>query len=310
MNLKKNKILILGSSGFFGYNFCRKLTKEKINFFTLTRKQCDLLNYEKSLKKIKAINPSIIFNFAGKVGGISYNINKPAEIIFNNCKIGLNLFEISSELKIKKLINIGSSCSYPDSNLPNLKEKNLFTGPLHPTVEAYGFWKLLTIVASKAYKKQSKLNSLNIIFPSLYGPYDKFDKINSHVISALILKFLDSKKKNKKFIKCWGDGSPVREFLFVEDAVEVLIEIVKSYNHISPINVGMGKGYSIKKIAQIIKKLTLYKGKIKWDKNTSNGAMKKILNNRKMLKQLKWRAKTDIEVGIAKTISWYSSFKK
>jgi len=117
-------------------------------------------------------------------------------------------------------------------------------------------------------------------------------------------------KKNKKFIKCWGDGSPVREFLFVEDAVEVLIEIVKSYNHISPINVGMGKGYSIKKIAQIIKKLTLYKGKIKWDKNTSNGTMKKILNNRKMLKQLKWRAKTDIEVGIAKTISWYSSFKK
>tara|TARA_B100000787_G_scaffold167242_1_gene153670 strand:- start:1398 stop:2330 length:933 start_codon:yes stop_codon:yes gene_type:complete len=310
MNLKKNKILILGSSGFFGYNFCRKLTQKKIKFFTLTKKQCDLLNYEKSLKKIKAINPNIIFNFAGKVGGINYNINKPAEIIFNNCKIGLNLFEISSKLKIKKLINIGSSCSYPGSGLTKLNEKNLFTGQLHPTVEAYGFWKLLTIVASKAYKKQTKLNSLNIIFPSLYGPFDKFDKINSHVISALIVKFLNCKKRNKKFIKCWGDGSPVREFLFVEDAVEALIEIVKSYNDVKPINIGMGKGYSIKKIAEIIKRLILYEGKIKWDKNMSNGAMKKILDNKKMLNQIKWRAKTDIEKGIAKTISWYSSIKK
>ena len=310
MDLKKNRILILGSTGFFGFNLCKKLKEKKIKFFSLTKKQCDLLNYEKSLKKIKKINPSIILNFAGKVGGIDYNINKPAEIIFNNCKITLNLFEISSQLKIKKLINIGSSCSYPSSNLPSLKEKSLFTGKLHSTVESYGFWKLLNIVASKAYKKEKKLNSLNIIFPSLYGPYDKFDKINSHVISALIIKFLDSKKKNKKFIKCWGDGRPVREFLFVEDAVEALIEIIKSYNNISPINIGTGKGYSIKKIAEIIKKLISYKGKIKWDRNMSNGAMKKVLNNKEMLKTIKWRAKTQIEIGISKTILWYNSVKK
>ena len=204
MNLNKNKILILGSSGFFGFNFCKKLKENKIKFSSLKKEQCNLLNYEESYKVIKKINPSIIFNFAGKVGGIDYNINKPAEIIFNNGKITLNLFEISSKLKIKKLINIGSSCSYPDSNQSTLNEKNLFTGQLNPTVEAYGFWKLLSIVSSKSYKKQTKLNSLNIIFPSLYGPFDKFDKINSHVISALIVKFFESKKKKYEICKMLG----------------------------------------------------------------------------------------------------------
>ena len=310
MNLNKNKILILGSSGFFGFNFCKKLKENKIKFSSLKKEQCNLLNYEESYKVIKKINPSIIFNFAGKVGGIDYNINKPAEIIFNNGKITLNLFEISSKLKIKKLINIGSSCSYPDSNQSTLNEKNLFTGQLNPTVEAYGFWKLLSIVSSKSYKKQTKLNSLNIIFPSLYGPFDKFDKINSHVISALIVKFFESKKKNMKFVKCWGNGKPVREFLFVEDACEALIEITKSYNDIKPLNVGMGKGYSIKKIAEIIKKQISYNGEIAWDKNMSNGTMKKVLNNREMLKKIKWRATTDIEKGISKTISWYSNSKR
>lgn len=310
MILKKKNILVLGSTGFFGFNFCRKLKEKKIKFSTLTKKQCNLLNYDETLKKIRKINPSIIYNFAGKIGGIDYNIKKPAEILFNNCKITLNLFEISSKLKIKRLINIGSSCSYPGVSSSSLKEKNLFTGKLHPTVEAYGFWKLLSIVASRSYNKQMQFKSLNVIFPSLYGLYDKFDEMNSHVISSLIVKFCDSKKKNKKFVKCWGDGRPVREFLFVEDAAEALIEITKSYSGIEPINIGTGKGYSIKKIAEIIKKLTSYKGKILWDKNMSNGAMMKILDNKEMLKKITWRAKTTIEIGIEKTILWYISSNK
>jgi nucleoside-diphosphate-sugar epimerase len=113
-----------------------------------------------------------------------------------------------------------------------------------------------------------------------------------------------------KFVKCWGNGKPVREFLFVEDACEALIEITKSYNDIKPLNVGMGKGYSIKKIAEIIKKQISYNGEIVWDKNMSNGTMKKVLNNREMLKKIKWRATTDIEKGISKTISWYSNSKR
>ena len=309
MNLKKNKILILGSTGFFGFNFCRKLKEKKINYSSLTKKQCNLLNYDESLRKIKKINPSIIYNFAGKIGGIDYNIKKPAEILFNNCKITLNLFEISSSLKVKKLINIGSSCSYPDSKSKILNEKKLFTGRLHTSVEAYGFWKLLSIVAAKSYNKQKNFKSLNIIFPSLYGPFDKFDKMNSHVISSLIVKFFDAIKRKQNVVNCWGDGKPIREFLFVEDATEALVEITKSYNNIEPINIGSGIGYSIKKIAEIIKKNILYKGKIVWNKNMPNGALKKVLDNKKMLKNIKWRASTKIEIGIAKTILWYNSNK-
>ena len=307
MVAKKKKILILGSKGFFGYNFSRKLIEKKISFYTLDRKECDLLDFKKSYEKIKKIKPDLIFNFAGKVGGIDYNINKPAEILYNNCKITLNVFEISSKLKVKKLINIGSSCSYPGSSSKKLVEKNLFTGPLHSTVEAYGFWKLLNIIASKSYSKQKKFKSLNIIFPSLYGPFDKFDKINSHVISSLIRKFLEAKKKNKNFVKCWGNGSPIREFLYIDDAVEALLEISKTYNSIEPINIGTGVGLSIKTIAETIKEIVNFKGRIIWNKKMSNGAMKKILNNKKMLNIIKWKAKTSIETGINKTVSWYIS---
>ena len=310
MDLKKSRILIFGSTGFFGFNFCKKLKQQKISFRTLSKKQCNLLNYKQTYSKIKKINPDIIFNFAGKIGGIDYNIKKPSEILYNNCKISLNLYEISSSLNVKKLISIGSSCSYPDSKQKSLDEKKLFTGKLHPSVEAYGFWKLLNIVAAKSYLSEKKFKSLNIIFPSLYGPHDKFDEMNSHVISSLIVKFFEAKKKNKKFVKCWGDGKPIREFLFVEDATEALLEITKSYNSVEPINVGIGKGYSIKKISEIIKKSISFEGKILWNKKKSNGAMKKVLNNKKMLINIKWRAKTKIESGINKTILWYSSLRE
>ena len=180
---------------------------------------------------------------------------------------------------------------------------------MHTSVEAYGFWKLLSIVAAKSYNKQKNFKSLNIIFPSLYGPFDKFDKMNSHVISSLIVKFFDAIKREQNVVNCWGDGKPIREFLFVEDATEALVEITKSYNNIEPINIGSGKGYSIKKIAEIIKKNILYKGKIVWNKNMPNGALKKVLDNKKMLKNIKWRASTKIEIGIAKTILWYNSNK-
>ena len=175
-----------------------------------------LLNYSKSFKNHKKKKPDIIFNCAGKVGGIGYNLKKPSEIFYENIQMLINVLKSFIILKIKKLINIGSSCCYPSNLRRKLKEKDLFKGELHLSVEAYGFWKLSSVVGARAFYKEFKLKTINLIFPSLYGPMDKFDPENSHVISSLIVKFANAKKLKKNKIKLWGSGEPIREFILLK----------------------------------------------------------------------------------------------
>ena len=303
-NLVKSRILLLGDKGFFGKNLKNYFLKNKYNFYVLPKNH-NLHNFDKTYKFINKTKPSIIINCAGKVGGLHYNIAKPAEIFYCNIKILLNILEVGRLLKINKIINIGSSCSYPaKTKRLKLSEKILFTGKLHNSVEAYGFWKLSSIIGAKAYKKQYNINSLNIIFPSLYGPHDKFDELNSHVISSLIRKFIKAKINKKNIVKLWGSGSPTREFMFIEDAIEGLMTILMKYNSIEPINLGIGKGYKIRDIAQKIKKIIKYEGKIFWDKNKPNGSMNKILDISKQNKLIKWRPTVDIDTGLLLTVKW------
>ena len=309
MNIKNKNILILGSTGFLGKNLCIKLKEKGIKFFTLTKKNCNLLNYEVSKKKISKIKPDIIFNCAGKVGGIKYNIKKPSEIFYNNITILLNVLKISSTLKIKKLVNIGSSCCYPSDLKNKLNEKDLFKGVLHPTVEAYGFWKLTSIIGAKAFFSEKKLNTINVIFPSMYGPYDKFDPENSHVVSSLITKFYKAIKEKKNSITLWGTGEPIREFIHVDDAVDILLKITAKYNSIKPINAGISKGYKIKKIAAMISKIYNFKGKILWDASKPNGQKQKILNNSLLKKTIKWKPNVKIQDGLLNTIEWFKKNK-
>lgn len=305
MNLKKNKILILGSTGFLGKNLCFKLKQKKIKFSTLTKKQCNLLDYNKLLRILSKKKPDIIFNCAGKVGGIGYNIKNPSEIFYENIKMLLNIFKIASSLKVKKLINIGSSCCYPSRFTRKLKEKNLFEGKLHPSVEAYGFWKLASIIGAKAFNNEKKLVTINLIFPSLYGPMDKFDQENSHVISSLIVKFYNAVKMKKNSLTLWGTGNPVREFIFIDDAIEVLIKIAANYNSIKPINAGVGKGHKIKKIAFLLQKIYKFQGKILWDPSKPDGQKYKLLDNNLIKNEIRWKPKIDIDLGLSKTVLWF-----
>ena len=306
MDLKNKKILILGSKGFLATNLIQKLKKKNVKFFTFEKKNCNLLNYSKSFKVIEKNKPDIIFNCAGKVGGIGYNLKNPSEIFYENIQMLINILKISSILKIKKLVNIGSSCCYPSNLKRKLKEEDLFNGQLHPSVEAYGFWKLSSIVGAKAFYKDTKLKTINLIFPSLYGPFDKFDPENSHVISSLIVKFAKAKKLKKNNIKLWGTGEAIREFIFVEDAVDILLKFSLKYNSIDPINIGIGKGYKIKKIASIISKIYNFNGKIIWDKRKPDGQKQKILNNNKLKSMISWKPKSSIYDGIMKTANWYN----
>lgn len=309
MNLKNKVILVLGAKGFLAKNLIEKLKEKKINYISLDRKKCNLLDYSRSYKIIKKKKPDIIINCAGKVGGIGYNLNKPSEIFYENIKMLLNILKICSTLKVKKLINIGSSCCYPTNLKRKLKEEDLFKGDLHSSVEAYGFWKLASIIGAKAFHKESNLKTVNIIFPSMYGPYDKFDPENSHVISSLIHKFAYASKLKKKIIKLWGTGEPIREFIFVEDAVEILLKIVRKYNSITPINAGTGKGHKVKDIAKILSNIYGFKGKIVWDRNKPDGQKQKILDNNYLKKKFFWSPKTNIYNGLLKTVHWYNKNK-
>lgn len=309
MLLKNKKILILGAKGFLAKNLIQELKRKEIKFSYLEKNDCDLLNFSKSLKIIKKKKPDIIFNCAGKVGGIKYNLNNSSEIFYENIQMLTNILKISSILKIKKLINIGSSCCYPSNIKRKLNESDLFRGELHPSVEAYGFWKLSSIIGARAFHKDTKLKTINLIFPSLYGPLDKFDPENSHVISSLIAKFAKAVKLKKKEIELWGSGKPIREFIFVEDAVEILMKFSLKYNSIEPINIGIGKGYRIKQIANIISKIYNFNGKIIWNKNKPDGQKQKILDNSKLKKITAWRPKTSIYQGLLKTVNWYNSKK-
>ncbi len=305
MKIKNKKILILGHRGFFGSSLLKKLMLENYNVCKLSDKS-NLHNFEKSLKEIKKLKPNIIINCAGKVGGLNYNITKKTEIFYCNIKILINILEISSILNIKRIINIGSSCSYPKKlKSKKLSEKSLFQGELHETVEPYGFWKLASIVGSRAYYHNKKIISQNIVFPSLFGPGDKFDVKNSHVISSLIKKFYQAKKNRINKVILWGNGKPQREFMYIDDAVMGIKKVLSKYKSIEPINLGQGKGYTIKEIAIYLKKIFNYNGRIIWDKKMPNGAMSKILDVKKQDKLLKWRPKISLENGLSKTVDWY-----
>ena len=193
-----------------------------------------------------------------------------------------------------------------------MQTENIFLKLLSKAI--VGSFETIEIIKSEIethckFKNERKLNSINLIFPALYGPFHDLDGKNSHVMASLISRFIKCKSLNSKSVTCWGNGKPIREFIYVDDAVDAILLATKKYNKIEPLNIGEGKGYTVKQLAKIIKELTSYKGKIVWDKSKPNGVMKKILDTTKMKKVLNWEPKIKLRDGINLTIKWYMNSK-
>lgn len=307
---KTDKIYIAGHTGLVGSALVRRLEKDGYtNLITKTHSELDL-NDEKAVKDFfEGEKPDYVFLAAGKVGGIVANDTHPAGFIYENLKIQTNVIHSSWETKVKKLLYLGCSCLYPRNCSQPMREEYLLTGPFEPTNEAYSVAKLAGLKMCQAYNHQYKTSFICCIAENLYGPNDKLDLENSHVIPAMIMKFHSAKVKKEPNVVIWGSGKPRRGFLYVDDLVGACLFLMKNYNSSEIINVGSGVDISIRELAEIIKEIVGFTGEIKFDTTKPNGMPKKLLDSSK-ISFLGWRSKTSLKEGLEKTYRWWLETKK
>lgn len=303
--LKTSKIYIAGHGGLVGSAIIRKL-KEKgyNNLITQEHRKLDLTNQAAVEAFFKKTKPEYVFLAAAKVGGIMANKTYPAEFIYENLMIATNVINSAYKYKVKKLVFLGSSCIYPKLAPQPIKEEYLLTSPLEPTNEAYAIAKIAGLKLCAFYNQQYKTNYISAMPTNLYGPNDNFDLNSSHVLPALIRKFHEAKMKGDKSVTLWGSGRPKREFLHVDDLAEALIFLMNKYNGQEIVNVGCGEDLSIKDLANKVKAITGYQGKIVWDKNKPDGTPRKLLDVSR-IKKLGWKPKTNLDRGLLETYRWF-----
>jgi len=300
------KVAVAGGFGFLGSHVVEKLKergyKEVIPFSRRTG--VDIRIFDQINKFLAKVRPNVVINCASHVGGIAYNVLYPVEVFEDNILIGFNLVKACYLNDVEKLVNIMPNCTYPGV-AEVYRESEWWDGEMHETVLTYGMPRKAIWVHCWAYKQKYDFNSIHIVLPNLYGPRDHFDPVKSHALGALIKKIVDAKLKNERKVVIWGTGNPVREWCYVEDAAEGIVVAMEKYNDIEIMNIGEGKGYTIKDIAYMIKEVVSWDGEFEFDTSRPDGAPKKILDVSKMRSILDWEPKTDIREGIRKTVEWY-----
>ena len=300
----KSKVLIAGQEGMVGSSLYKFLKKKKFNIIDCKRKDLDFTNQSSVEKWFKKNKPNIVINAAGKVGGILDNKSFQPDYIYINSMIGLNILNASIRHRVKKLINLGSACIYPKKTKQPIKEKSLLASYLEETNEGYALAKILSLKYSQHLKKKEKKEFISLMPANLYGEGDNFDLKSSHVLPALTKKFILAKIKNHPFVEVWGSGKVKREFLHVEDLSSAIYFILKKKIKYDFINVGGGDHYSIKKIAQILKKLTDYNGKIIFNTKYPDGVKRRQLDSG-IIKNLGWKPMISLEDGLKDYCKYY-----
>ena len=297
----KSKIYVAGHNGLVGSSIVRRLKlKGYKNILTADRKNLDLTSQQKVFDFLKKKKPKIVIIAAAKVGGIYANNTYRADFIYENLAIQNNLIHGSFLNNIKNLLFLGSSCIYPRDSKQPIKEKYLLKGPLEFTNEPYAIAKIAGIKLCENYNFQYKTNYKCLMPTNVYGPGDNYDPKNSHVFAALIKKIHDAKIENKKQIILWGDGTPKREFIYVDDLADACIHFMKIKTKESWINIGTGKDFTISQYAKIIMKYLKCNLKIKFDNTKPNGSPRKLLDI-SVAKKYGWTAKTNLQSGFIKT---------
>jgi GDP-L-fucose synthase len=302
-----NKILLAGATGFLGKSVAQKLTEEGLPFVSVSLEDgADFRDFEKTRKLFEQERFDAVINCAAFVGGIEFGYKHPGEVFFNNILMATYLMESARLAGVKLFVNPISNCTYP-GHLTMFKEEEWWSGSLHESVLPYGFARKASWVQAWAYHKQYGFNSTNLIFSNMYGPRDYFDEVRSHALTALVMKFVEAKRKNLPEVIVWGSGQPVREWLYVEDGAEALVRALSLPPQIQPVNVGRGEGLSIAELALKIKEMAGYAGNIIFDASRPDGAPCKIMEVEAMKKVFNWTPPTALDEGIKKTIEWYET---
>lgn len=298
---KGAKVYIAGHRGMVGSAILRKLQKEGFeNIVVKTSSELDLRNQAAVNAFFEAEKPEYVFLAAAKVGGIMANNTYRAEFLMDNLQIQNNVIHASHQNGVKKLLFLGSSCIYPKLAPQPLKEEYLLTGPLEPTNEPYAIAKISGIKMCEAYRSQYGDNYISAMPTNLYGPNDNYDLNNSHVLPAMIRKFHEAKEENRPSVELWGTGSPLREFLHVDDLADACYYLMEKYNGSEHVNMGVGEDLTIRELAELIRSVVGYEGEIYWNTSKPDGTPRKLMDVSK-LHGLGWKHKISLEEGVKAT---------
>ena len=308
LDLATKRICVTGGAGFLGTHLIRRLKEHGAREIFVPRyPEYDLVREADIIRMIDTAKPDIIIHLAAKVGGIGANRERPGEFFYDNLMMGVQLIHQSWLKGVEKFVAIGTICAYPKYTPIPFKEEDLWNGYPEETNAPYGLAKKMLLVQSQAYREQYGYNSIFLLPVNLYGPGDNFNPASSHVIPALIRKCFEAKEQGATEIVAWGDGSPTREFIYVEDAAEGITLATERYNSSEPVNIGSGFEISIKDLTETIACLTGFTGTIRWDTTKPNGQPRRRLDTTRAREAFGFEAKTDFEEGLKRTIDWYAN---
>jgi GDP-L-fucose synthase len=321
------RVIVTGGKGFLGTVVVEKLRQRgasqisvpSIETYDLTQKQAIQRLFEDNglsqvsqtpLKGGNAASQTIVIHLAALVGGIEANRTRPAEFFYDNLMMGVQLMHEAWQRGVDKFVVIGTICAYPKITPVPFREEDLWEGYPEETNAPYGLAKKMLLVQAQAYRQQYAFNAIYLLPVNLYGPRDNFDPTTSHVIPALIRKFIEARETGQESVIVWGDGSPTREFLYVDDAAEGILLATERYNDSQPVNLGSGMEISINDLAELIARLTGFTGKLDWDTTKPNGQPRRSLDTSKAEQFFGFRAQMPFEEGLKRTIEWYHQTMK
>lgn len=298
------KVYIAGINGMVGSALARRLKlMNNVQIVGHSSQELDLRNRNQVANEISRISPDVMIIAAAKVGGIQANSEYPVEFLNDNLAIQLNLMSTAFEVGIHRLLFLGSSCIYPKFAEQPIREESLLTGPLEPSNKAYALAKIVGIEQVSAYRREYGMDWISAMPCNLYGPGDYFNDKTSHVIPGLMQRFLAAKIQGLSEVIAWGSGSPLREFLHVDDLSDALVFLLENYNEMEHINIGSGNEISIKDLTMLIAKIVGYSGQVTWDQGKPDGTPRKILNS-DLINSFGWRAQITLESGLVETFEW------
>jgi len=302
---KNSKIYVAGHKGLVGSAIVRKLKEEGYTNLILRAKTELDLRDQRAVKNFFSIElPEYVILSAAKVGGISWNSTNPAEFIYDNLIIQTNVIDAAYRSGAKKLLFLGSACIYPKITPQPIKEEYLLTAPLEPSNEGYALAKIAGLRMCEYYRRQYNFNAISCMPANLYGINDNFIPEHGHVIPGIITKMHDAMRNGNNSIECWGDGTPTREFLYVDDLADACFWLMQNYNEKEFVNIGSDEELTIKELVNKLTKAFGFMGEVVWNTDKPNGQPRRKLDNTK-LKKLGWKSKTSFDAGLKLTIDWY-----
>lgn len=301
---KNQRVLITGGHGFLGKHIVRQLkTLNPAEIRVPTHQEVDFTSKRQCREVVQNID--LVIHLAAVVGGIGYNQRIPGKMFYDNLVMGAQLMEGARKANVSKFVALGTICAYPKFTPIPFKEDDLWNGYPEETNAPYGLAKKMLLVQAQAYRQQYGFNAIYLLPVNLYGPGDNFNPQTSHVIPALIKKFIEAKEKHQKTVTVWGTGNPTREFLYVKDAAQGIILASEKYNKSDPVNLGSSFEISIRELAELIQELVGFEGTITWDKAKPDGQPRRKLDTSRAKKEFGFKSKTPFKKGLRKTIQWY-----